>query len=119
MKTMKCNAFKCGCEGKAGWHEEKYNRQMRADRNAFEADLETALDEVRDEVLRAYAAFPVDFRSAHEGVAIIEEEFIEFRDAAYWPHKEETGDEDVEVLQLAAMSVRYLIDVCYREDTPR
>lgn len=78
-----------------------------------------ALDRVRDELLRAYDKFPVDFRSAHEGVAIIEEEFLEFRDAAYWPHKDETGDEEDEAIQLAAMACRYLIDVCYREGTPR
>lgn len=81
--------------------------------------IEVALDEVRAELIRAYDNFPVDFRSAHEGVAFIEEEFIEFRDAAYWPHKEETGDEEEEAMQLAAMCVRYLIDICYNEDAPR
>ena len=112
-----CKAPKCGCEGRLGWHEEKYNRQVK--QANFEASLDTALDEVKDELLRAYKAFPVDFRSAHEGVAIIEEEFIEVRAAAYWPHKEETGDEEEEAMQLAAMSIRYLVDVCYKEDTPR
>ena len=114
---IECKEYKCGCEGKPGWHEDKYARLHL--RSEFEANLEVAMEEVKEEVLRAYKAFPVDFRSAHEGVAIIEEEFIEFRDAVYWPHKEETGDEDTEVVQLAAMSIRYLIDVCYKEDTPR
>jgi hypothetical protein len=80
--------------------------------------IDATLDDVRDELIRAYERFP-DFRSAHEGVAIVEEEFIEFRDAAYWPHKEETGYEDIEARQLAAMCVRYLVDVCYKESTPR
>lgn len=119
-----CHAFKCGCEGEAGWHEDKTDRLMKhinsvSKAREFEMSMDGALAEVREELLRAYEAFPVDFRSAHEGVAIIEEEFIEFRDAAYWPHKEETGDEEVEAIQLAAMSVRYLVDICYKPDAPR
>ena len=81
------------------------------------AKLEGILQLVAEEYISAYHNYP-PFRSAHEGVALIEEEFIEFRDAAYWPHKEETGDEETEATQLAAMSIRYLIDVCY-EGAPR
>ena len=71
-----------------------------------------------EEYIKACHYFP-PFRSAHEGVAIVDEEMIEFRDAAYWPHKEETGDEEVEATQLAAMAVRYLVEICYMEDAPR
>ncbi len=85
----------------------------------YKSDLiSTALELVRVELEVALGAFP-PFRSAHEGVAIIDEEFREFRDAAYWPHKDETGDEEVEATQLAAMTVRYLVEVCYKEDVPR
>jgi hypothetical protein len=77
-----------------------------------------AFEAVCLELRSAMREFP-PFRSAHEGVALVEEEFIELRDAAYWPHKEDTGDEVVEATQLAAMSIRYLIDVCYKEDVPR
>jgi hypothetical protein len=80
--------------------------------------LEAVLEDVRNELDTAYENFP-DFRSAHEGVAIVEEEFLEFRDAAYWPHKRGAGDEEEEARQLAAMAIRYLVDVCYGEDTPR
>jgi hypothetical protein len=84
-----------------------------------ESLIDCALDEVRDELMAAYENFP-DFRSAHEGVAIIEEEFLEFRTAAYWPHKHKHSDtEEIEARQLAAMAVRYLVDVCYKDDTPR
>ncbi len=83
------------------------------------ADLiDTALDEVRAELRRAIYDFP-PFRSAHEGVAIIDEEMREFRDAAYWPHKRGTGDEHTEVIQLAAMAVRYIVEICYDEEKPR
>ena len=78
------------------------------------AKIEEAIELVRIELYAAISAFP-PFRSAHEGVAIVDEEFREFRDAAYWPHREETGDEEVEATQLAAMAVRYLVDVCYEE----
>jgi hypothetical protein len=83
-----------------------------------EAKIEAALDEVRAELIAAYENYP-DFRSAHEGVATVDEEMIEFRDAAYWPHKFPDGAEEREATQLAAMAVRYLVDVCYNEETPR
>ena len=120
-----CHAFKCGCEGREGWHEYKTRRLMaqvkhttRVEQTNLEVRIDAALTEVRKELLSAMENFPA-FRSAHEGVAIIDEEFLEFRDAAYWPHRRGSGDEEVEVTQLAAMACRYLIDVCYREDTPR
>jgi hypothetical protein len=76
-----------------------------------ESLIDCALEEVRMELLAAYENF-VDFRSAHEGVAIVEEEFLELRDAAYWPHKDDTADEETEAKQLAAMAIRYMVDVC-------
>ena len=83
------------------------------------AKLEGILQVVAEEYITACHLFP-KFRSAHEGVAIIDEEFREFRDAAYWPHKEETGDEAEEARQLAAMVIRYLTDVVYADkEVPR
>ena len=84
----------------------------------IETLIDVALDEVRGELFRAIENFP-PFRSAHEGVAIVDEEMREFRNAAYWPHRRGAGDEEEEVMQLAAMAVRYLVDVCYKEDVPR
>jgi hypothetical protein len=87
--------------------------------NETESLIDCALEEVRAELTAAYENFP-DFRSAHEGVAIVDEEMREFRDAAYWPHKQKHIDaEETEARHLAAMAVRYLVDVCYKEDTPR
>ena len=82
----------------------------------LEAQIDIALDEVREELIAAYEKFP-RFRSAHEGVAIVDEEFREFREAAYWPHHHAPGAEETESRQLAAMAVRYLIDVCYHGST--
>ena len=83
------------------------------------ARIRAVLDEVEAELIVAYDNFP-DMRSAHEGIAIIEEEFLELRDAGYWPHKQEryNADED-EARQLAAMAVRYIVDVHCKEGTPR
>jgi hypothetical protein len=83
-----------------------------------EASIEIALIEVRAELVAAMENFP-PFRSAHEGVAIIDEEMQEFKEAAYWPHKFPDMAEETEATQLAAMAIRYLVDVCYKEDTPR
>ncbi len=83
---------------------------IRTDTNT--AVLEAVLQSVVDEFMQAHGLFP-EFRSRHEGVAIIEEEFLEFRDAAFWPHKEETGDADEEAKQLAAMAIRYMTDISY------
>ncbi|KKL51152.1 hypothetical protein LCGC14_2298330 [marine sediment metagenome] len=49
-------------------------------------DYSNAIAEVSDEYFRAQKKFK-EFKSRHEGVAIIEEEFLEFRQAAFWPHK--------------------------------
>jgi hypothetical protein len=78
----------------------------------LEVQIDIALSEVREELIVAYENFP-RFRSAHEGVAIVDEEFREFRDAAYWPHQHAPGAEETEARQLAAMAVRYLVDVCF------
>jgi hypothetical protein len=90
-----------------------------------QAKIEHALEEVRMELIAAYENFP-DFRSAHEGVAIIDEEYEEFKNAAYWPHKQldkygnlKFDAEEDEATQLAAMAVRYMVDICYNEEAPR
>ncbi len=81
--------------------------------------IDMVLAEVKDELVKACAKFP-PFRSAHEGVAIIEEEFLEFRAAAFWPHKEkEKFADETEARQLAAMAVRYIIDINCTMRSPR
>jgi len=74
------------------------------------ADLTDAVSEIIDEYVSATAKFG-KFASPHEGLAIIEEEFLEFREAVFWGHKEHTGDARTEVIQLAAMALRFLMDV--------
>ena len=73
-------------------------------------DYTNAMKEVADEYFKAQKNFG-EFKSRHEGVAIIEEEFLEFRQAAFWPHKNKGDDAYTEAKQLAAMCLRYMIDI--------
>ena len=71
-------------------------------------------EEVVNEVVNEYYESTTKFGkfvSRHEGVAIIEEEYLEFRDAAFWPHKNKGDDAYTEAKQLAAMAIRYMVDV--------
>ncbi|MCC6311337.1 MAG: hypothetical protein IT345_10525 [Trueperaceae bacterium] len=51
--------------------------------------------------------------SGHESVGVIEEEFLEFRSAVFWGVDQRGNPSDPfdEAIQLAAMAVRYLIDI--------
>ena len=57
------------------------------------------------------------FNSAHEGLAVIEEEFIELRGEVFWGRKNcQYADEWVErmekeAIQVAAMALRFLVDI--------
>lgn len=71
------------------------------------------LAEVERELGRAQDKFP-PFNSAHEGYAVILEELDELwqevKDKAGQPHKVRE-----EAIQVAAMAVRFIVDVCDRE----
>lgn len=70
-------------------------------------DRNEAITAVASELARAQDRFPA-FASAHEGVAVIREEYIEFEKEVFW------GDGDaalVEAVQLAAMALRYIIEI--------
>ena len=79
----------------------------------FDLDaLELVYREVLSEYVHATWKFG-EFKSRHDAVGIIEEEFLEFRDAAFWPHKLKPEDNDAytEAKQLAAMSIRFMVDI--------
>ena len=52
-------------------------------------------------------------KSHHEAVAVIEEEFIEFRESVFWPPKGQFTDDCAaqELVQLAAMCQRAFEDL--------
>jgi len=69
-----------------------------------------ALALVADELSEAYGRF-ADFNSPHEGKAVIEEEL----DELWGLVKANTGDTATacgEAIQVAAMALRYVIDLC-------
>jgi len=77
-------------------------------------DLGKALQLVMDEVLSATSKFP-QFNSAHEGYAVLLEEVDELWQEV--KHGKNPSDMTLEAIQVAAMGVRFLMDVC-KEPTP-
>ena len=70
------------------------------------------LDEIEKEHKKAISKFPT-FASAHEGLAIIEEEFEELKREVFVNQSHRDWDKITrEAIQLATMAVRFLIDVC-------
>lgn len=70
------------------------------------------LDEVQDELNWATNHYP-PFRSAHEGFAIIEEEFLELRKEVFRkPNKRSKVKMRKEAKQVAAMATRFMVDIC-------
>ena len=71
-----------------------------------------ALKEVRKEYVRAVKCFP-KFASAHEGYAIIYEEMDElWNDVKKQYTINRTDNMRQEAIQVAAMALRFLTDIC-------
>lgn len=69
--------------------------------------IQTAVDAVTTELMFATRKFGA-FKSAHEGAAVIREEFDEFWDEVKANNRINQRNE---VTQLAAMAIRYLVDI--------
>jgi len=77
-------------------------------------DVEDILYDVNDEVRRAMGEFP-SFNSSHEGYAVIKEELDELWDEV--KKKRHSRSNELlreEAIQVAAMAVRFVHDVCDR-----
>jgi hypothetical protein len=68
--------------------------------------------EVLDELARARAKFPRRQASAHEGFAVLDEERDELWDEVKGNHAERTERMRTEAIQVAAMAIRFIEDVC-------
>ena len=71
--------------------------------------FDSCIDEVELELYSATAKFP-KFHSTHEGYAVIKEEVDELWDAI--KHNQGTYELKSEAIQVAAMAIRFLIDIC-------
>lgn len=84
------------------------------DEEEFQDALHAALDDVAAELLEAAKKFP-PFNSPHEGHSVIQEEFEELWDEVKRNRGRSRFARD-EAMQLAAMAVRYMIDLCETPD---
>lgn len=80
--------------------------------------LRPCLEEVENEVLNAKKKYPSDFNSGHEGIAVLEEEFLELQKEIFWGFKEWNGDKLThknhireEARQVAAMAFRIMVEL--------
>ncbi len=74
-------------------------------------DVGRAIYLLRAELERASTAYD-KFNSAHEGLAVIEEEFLELRSEVYKRQTERSADlMRGEAIQVAAMALRFILDI--------
>lgn len=74
--------------------------------------LDAILSDVRSEVVNATMNWPA-FNSAHEGFAVLNEEFDELKEHVWTNQKRRDLTEmQKEAIQVAAMAVRFALEVC-------
>lgn len=74
------------------------------------------IDPYQQELRRATEKFG-NFHTAHEGIAVIEEEFIELRNEVFAGGRRNVENMRKEAIQLAAMAMRFVRDCCVPEAT--
>lgn len=85
---------------------EDWERGMRSHRVA------DALMKVQEEVLRAQRLWPRPFSCAHEGISVIREELEELWDHVKTNQKKRDLEEmRKEAVQVAAMAIRFIVEV--------
>lgn len=78
-----------------------------------ESNIRDILDLILEEYIRATSKFPRPFSSGHEGYGVIKEELDEL-----WDEIKQDGGKQrkkEEAVQLAAMAVRFIAELC-KED---
>ncbi len=82
-----------------------------ADEDAIMTHL---VDDLLHELAKAESKYP-PYHSAHEGLAIIEEEFEELK-RVVWQKKPDTWELRKEALHVACTALRFLKSLCYGEE---
>lgn len=77
--------------------------------------IDAALADVKDEVESAMKKWP-PYNSAHEGFAVLHEEFDELK-AHVWTNQKHRDISEMrkEAYQIAAVAIRFVLDVCNEE----
>lgn len=79
-------------------------------------EIDDVLSMIKGEHAYATSSFP-PFNSAHEGLAVIQEEFEELKTEVFKKSKYRNDSEmEREALQIAAMAARFIIDVTRRKE---
>jgi len=79
---------------------------------ANKAQVRAALKAVHVELRRARSKFPA-FHSAHEGIAVLREEYLELEKEVFKRKKKRRrGRMYDEAKQVAAIAVRFMLDCC-------
>jgi DNA repair exonuclease SbcCD ATPase subunit len=78
--------------------------------------LTEAVFYVKAEVERAKRKHPGDFHSPHEGYAILLEEVDELK-AEVWKSKHDKAAMRTEAIHVAAMAVRFVVELCDERET--
>ncbi len=74
-----------------------------------------AMDDVRDELTQAMRQWPA-FNSAHEGYGVLAEEFRELEAHVFTnQRRRDLGEMRLEAIQVAAMAMRFAIEICNEE----
>lgn len=82
-------------------------------------DLDTELDAIRAEVESALESWPA-FNSAHEGFSVMYEEVDElWEHVKMKPKNRDTAMMKAEAVQVAAMALRFILEVCNDQDGRR
>lgn len=99
-----------GCEGDPRHFD--CDEHAKAQRNDPPARRRSALEDVAAELARARAKFPRVLISAHEGYAVLREEVDELWDDVKGNEPDRVARMRAEAVQVAAMAVRFIEDVC-------
>lgn len=79
---------------------------------AYHKKMSIVIADIVSEVQRAKALHPGEFHSAHEAHSVIEEEYDELWDEVKKKHGGRDAAARTEAIQLAAMAVRYAVEIC-------
>lgn len=107
----------CGLQEELNrWRANAHPINMNQHDLVVEELINRALEEVQTELERARKLHPTPMRSAHEGHSIIEEEYEELR-AEVFRKPQDRSEKDMrkEACQLAAMAVRFMLEVTRSE----